>query len=153
MALNGILLSDITHANTQLSLSGDHVEECVFVFHPPVLLTYPWLSKHNPQIYWAKGSISEWSTWCHENCLRSATPSVSATEPPDPSDTSDLFAIPKIYHDRPNDGFMLFRIFKTLLLTVAGIHSYSCSFPVRRSLSDNNNAMTGPSLNVKTGEA
>lgn len=78
-ALNGAPLASITHRTTDLtlSLSGNHVEQIsLFLFkapHTPLVLGYPWLKRHNPQIDWEKGRTTGWSPQCHEQCLRSAT--------------------------------------------------------------------------------
>uniref|UniRef100_A0A3Q3CVK3 DUF4939 domain-containing protein n=1 Tax=Haplochromis burtoni TaxID=8153 RepID=A0A3Q3CVK3_HAPBU len=32
----------------------------------PLVLGFPWLRQHNPQIDWAQGRVTGWSEWCHE---------------------------------------------------------------------------------------
>lgn len=65
--LNGSLLAEITHRMQEITLvlSGNHVEKiCLFLFkspHTPLVLGYPWLKRHNPQIDWSQGHVSGWS--------------------------------------------------------------------------------------------
>ncbi len=43
-----------------------------FVFqspYTPIVLGHPWLTQHNPQIDWVKGSIHSWNLSGHVNCL------------------------------------------------------------------------------------
>ena len=64
----------------------------------PVILGYPWLKIHNPQIDWATGRVILWSTHCLSHCLRSAQ-SPQASELSSTSAPPDLSSIPKEYHD------------------------------------------------------
>lgn len=104
-ALSGHRLPDITHITlpVTLTLSGNHVENiCLCVFKAPVtplVLGYPWLSQHNPHIDWKKEQIMGWSTDCHMNCLRAATPSVPSPLPGKPSKAPELSSVPPVYHD------------------------------------------------------
>lgn len=106
VALNGEEIARITHRTLPVTVvvSGNHVENLGFLLLPspqnPVVLGYPWLSRHNPQIDWSAGRIKGWSTRCHSECLRSARPAVSpAASPPAPVTPSDLSKIPSVYHD------------------------------------------------------
>lgn len=77
---------------------GHHSERLsFFVTQAPelqMILGYPWLQQHNPQIDWETQSISVWSARCSESCLRSIR--VPKEEPPH---TIDLSAIPRDYWD------------------------------------------------------
>lgn len=41
----------------------------------PLILGFPWLCCHNPHIDLKTGTIWEWGTSCHRNCLKQAVPS------------------------------------------------------------------------------
>ncbi|XP_023805590.1 uncharacterized protein LOC111946461 [Oryzias latipes] len=45
---------------------------------------FPWLCAHNPQFDWVNRHITNWSTACMANCLRSAIPSVPTSHCPTP---------------------------------------------------------------------
>ncbi|KAK3556911.1 hypothetical protein QTP70_022410 [Hemibagrus guttatus] len=36
----------------------------------PVILGFPWLRRHDPQISWRSGELVRWSPACHDRCLR-----------------------------------------------------------------------------------
>ena len=61
-ALNGRSLPRITRVTEPISLlvSGNHREYIQFLVFTcpdsPLVLGFPWLKLHNPQIYWANGS-------------------------------------------------------------------------------------------------
>ena len=103
-ALNGRSLPRITRITEPLSLlvSGNHREYVqFFVFtcpDSPLVLGFPWLQKHNPQIDWTNGRITGWSINCHSLCLRSALSPMSQ-QPESPDTRSDLSSVPTIYHD------------------------------------------------------
>ncbi len=72
-----------------------------FVFqspYTPIVLGHPWLTQHNPQIDWVKGSIHSWNLSCHVNCLVSAVPAVSSVSVFQ-EEPGDLFGVPEEYHD------------------------------------------------------
>ena len=102
--LNGQVLACVTHRTAPLSLqlSGNHHEVISLFVIPsstcPIVLGLPWLKLHNPQIDWSCSCITNWSTFCHSHCLRSATPS-SVPSPPVPSKPIDLSNVPAVYHD------------------------------------------------------
>lgn len=103
-ALDGHSLGPVTHRTQllQLTLSGNHTESIsLLVLHAPIaplVLGRTWLRRHDPHITWRTGQILGWSTACHANCLRSATPpSVSA--PTTQSSSPDLNGVPPAYHD------------------------------------------------------
>ncbi|KAL3968321.1 potassium voltage-gated channel Eag-related subfamily H member 3 [Sarotherodon galilaeus] len=104
-ALNGRPLAAVTHRTQEitLTLSGNHTEQMfLFLFEAPdtpLVLGFPWLQQHNPQIDWAKGCIVGWSTRCHEQCLRSAVPGCMSDDPAGPPTRPDLSTVPAEYHD------------------------------------------------------
>ncbi len=73
-ALDGRALSTVRRSTCPLSLtvSGNHRETIsFFVFqspYTPIVLGHPWLTQHNPQIDWVKGSVHSWNLSCHVNC-------------------------------------------------------------------------------------
>lgn len=103
-ALDGKLLASVTHrtAPVSLLLSGNHHEtiSLYIVDSPstPLVLGLPWLKLHNPHIDWAKLSIINWSLFCHNHCLHSATPTQNCDIPAEPK-AIDLSLVPADYHD------------------------------------------------------
>ena len=80
-------------------LSGNHHEE--IQFHTlktpgqPLILGYPWLRQHNPNINWETGAFREWGPSCHLCCLKQAASPLhlhSSSSPP------DLSGVPSEYH-------------------------------------------------------
>ncbi len=107
IALNGKCFAQVTHLSSPIHLliSGNHHEYMHFKIianlHSPVVLGYPWLFQHNPQIDWEHGRIESWSSNCHFSCLQSALPptgGAKGTEKPE-SPSIDLSAVPSVYHD------------------------------------------------------
>ncbi len=103
-ALDGRALSSV-HCITcpvSLTISGNHRETVsFFVFqspYTPIVLGHPWLTQHNPQIDWVKGSIHSWNLSCHVNCLVSAVPAVS-TVSVFQEEPGDLSGVPEEYHN------------------------------------------------------
>ncbi len=76
-ALDGRVLSTVHRVTIPVSLtvSGNHQDTISFT---PIILGHPWLTQHNPQINWDKGTILSWKLACHINCLVSAVPAVSS---------------------------------------------------------------------------
>lgn len=35
----------------------------------PIILGFPWLQLHDPQISWSERQITHWSEYCHQNCM------------------------------------------------------------------------------------
>ncbi len=103
-ALDGRALSTVLRITCPLSLtvSGNHRETIsFFVFqspYTPIVLGHPWLTQHNPQIDWVKGSVHSWNLSCHVNCLVSAVPAVSSVSVFQ-EEPGDLFGVPEEYHD------------------------------------------------------
>ncbi len=103
-ALDGRALSTVHRITCPLSLtvSGNHRETIsFFVFqspYTPIVLGHPWLTQHNPQIDWVKGSVHSWNLSCHVNCLVSAVPAVSSVSVFQ-EEPGDLFGVPEEYHD------------------------------------------------------
>lgn len=70
-SLNGLRLFQVLHRTVPVSLirSRNHGEKTVFhlIDRPcsPLVLGYPWLCRHNPQIDWTRKEICSWSTTCH----------------------------------------------------------------------------------------
>ncbi|KAK3518696.1 hypothetical protein QTP70_008579 [Hemibagrus guttatus] len=40
----------------------------------PMILGFPWLRRHDPQISWRSGELVRWSPACHDRCLRNQVP-------------------------------------------------------------------------------
>ncbi|KAI2649346.1 Transposon Tf2-9 polyprotein [Labeo rohita] len=103
-ALDGSVLSKILRVTIPVSLtiSGNHQETITFlVFRSPltpVVLGHPWLTQHNPQINWVKGTILSWDLSCHVKCLVSAAPAVSSVSVSQ-EELDDLSGVPREYHD------------------------------------------------------
>lgn len=86
-----------------LTTSGNHQETIsFFVFNSPmtpIILGHTWLTRHNPQIYWVKSTISSWSLSCHVQCLVSTIPVVSSSVSVFQDEPVDLSGIPEEYHN------------------------------------------------------
>lgn len=102
-ALDGHLLSRVTDETPPLSLSmsGNHNESISFLIidspQYPLILGYPWLCKHNPQMDWVTGKVLAWSLACQSSCLLSlpASPKFANS----PSEFPDLSMVPEVYLD------------------------------------------------------
>uniref|UniRef100_A0A3P9IIZ6 Gypsy retrotransposon integrase-like protein 1 n=1 Tax=Oryzias latipes TaxID=8090 RepID=A0A3P9IIZ6_ORYLA len=103
-AINGSLIHKVSvrTVNISVSISGNHSETMSFYvvesLKPPVILGFPWLSRHKPHIDWASGRFLSWSPFCLLNCLSSASVrnAVEVQRSPDPP---DLCKVPSVYHD------------------------------------------------------
>ncbi|KAL0195002.1 hypothetical protein M9458_008574, partial [Cirrhinus mrigala] len=79
---------DYTTNDLTLYLEPSHRETIRFFVisspQSPLILGYPWLNLHEPTISWAGGTITHWSSYCHQHCIHPAhvTPSRSTTHPP-----------------------------------------------------------------------
>jgi len=101
-ALDGHLLGTVTHQTTpvHMLMSGNHHETIQFhvLRSPkiPLILGYPWLRRHNPNIDWSTGSILGWSSSCHQVCLKqAAAPQLSV----DMNLVPDVTGVPAEYLD------------------------------------------------------
>jgi len=96
--LNGTPLAWITHKTVPVSLllSDNHQDTLSFVAldfsHCPLVLGFPWLQTHNPQLDWSTGHIISWSHFCHSHCLVSAAAPACPISPPSP-EAIDLSSI------------------------------------------------------------
>ncbi len=103
-ALDGRALSTVRRITCPLSLTSQEITERLFIFfvfqspYTPIVLGHPWLTQHNPQIDWVKGSVHSWNLLCHVNCLVSAVPAVSSVSVFQ-EEPGDLFGVPEEYHD------------------------------------------------------
>ncbi len=62
----------------------------------PLILGYPWLCWHNPNINWETGVIREWGTSCHLTCLKQASLLLHS---PSASPSPDLYRVTPEYHN------------------------------------------------------
>lgn len=126
-ALNGNLLAEVTHRTQeiQLVLHGNHVEKIgQFSFkapETPLVLGYPWLQQQNPQIDWSHGFVTGWSVKCHEQCLKSAVPNTTVSNPAEVSTIPNLSKVASEYHDLAP----VFR--KSRAQSLPPHHPYDCS--------------------------
>ncbi|XP_059827473.1 heat shock factor protein 5-like [Hypanus sabinus] len=69
--------------------------------HAPIVLGYPWLSRHNPHIDWSTRKMVSWSSFCHSTCLQSALSAVEVTTTSSASETTppNLSKVPAEYHN------------------------------------------------------
>lgn len=125
-ALDGRLIAQVKFRTVPVTLiiSGNHREDIQLLVipspHVPLVLGFPWLLLHNPQIDWKASSITNWSPHCHSQCLRSANP-FSPRPPVTPSTPPDLTSVPPEYHD-------LAPVFsKELALSLPPHWPYDCS--------------------------
>lgn len=101
-ALDGHEMGVITHQTAPVSmpLSGNHKETIQFhiLNYPdlPLVLGFPWLRRHNPQIDWSTSSIRGWGTTCHLTCLKDA---MSPLQPVCTMSPPELSNVPPEYHD------------------------------------------------------
>ena len=91
-ALDGRLLCRITHRTDliQMTISQEHTESMSFHLlnspSHPLILGFPWLSKHNPHMNWATGEVTGWDRNCSVTCIRA----VSISKISHSSDVSSL---------------------------------------------------------------
>ncbi|KAK5933649.1 hypothetical protein CgunFtcFv8_014112 [Champsocephalus gunnari] len=101
-ALDGHLLGTVTHQTVpvHMLLSGNHHETIQFHVlrspHIPLILGYPWLRRHNPNIDWETGAILGWSPSCHLICLKQAAAPQRSVNP---SQVADVTGVPPEYLD------------------------------------------------------
>uniref|UniRef100_A0A8C4DQ98 ribonuclease H n=1 Tax=Dicentrarchus labrax TaxID=13489 RepID=A0A8C4DQ98_DICLA len=101
-ALDGHVLGRVTSQTNpvRMLLPGGHSETIQFLLlstpSQPVILGYPWLRRHNPNIDWTTCSIQKWGETCQRTCLR--IPSLSSASPV-PAPAPDLIGVPAAYQD------------------------------------------------------
>ena len=126
-ALDGRPLARLERLTVPVNLlvSGNHHESIslLVISSPlsPVVLGYPLLKTHNPQIDWATGRGISWSTHCLSHCLRSAqSPRASelgsTSAPPDLSSSGGV--------SRSRSGFS-----KSHSLSLPPHRPYDCASP------------------------
>uniref|UniRef100_A0AAQ4QLT0 Gypsy retrotransposon integrase-like protein 1 n=1 Tax=Gasterosteus aculeatus aculeatus TaxID=481459 RepID=A0AAQ4QLT0_GASAC len=78
-ALDGRLLCKITHRTDpiQMIISERHSEALSFYLFDspshPLILGFPWLSKHNPHMNWVTGEITSWDKDCSVTCIHAVS--------------------------------------------------------------------------------
>ncbi|KAJ8414411.1 hypothetical protein AAFF_G00052810 [Aldrovandia affinis] len=84
----------------QITIRDEHTERMeLFVTHSPQLplvLGYPWLSKHNPQIDWNAEKILGWGLTCQSTCLLPRSPAAASHREPE---IQDWARVPPAYRD------------------------------------------------------
>lgn len=104
-ALNGGHLASVTHCTQEITLilPGNHSEKISFLLfkapNTPLVLGFPWLQLHNPQINWVKRCVTGWSTRCLDLCLHAAVPDSPNTGPVKSKPPPDLTLVPTEYYD------------------------------------------------------
>ena len=90
-ALDGKILFNVTHVTEPITLTfaDKHTEDIRFhLFNSalyPLILGFPWLTRHNPHIDWRSGRIKEWGLDCRELCFRDNTGKVDQVHETDTS--------------------------------------------------------------------
>ncbi|KAK3545982.1 hypothetical protein QTP70_018649 [Hemibagrus guttatus] len=65
----------------------------------PVILGFPWLRRHDPQISWRTGELTRWSPACLRNCLRNPVSRSCGTCSVEEVDTGAHICLPQPYTD------------------------------------------------------
>ncbi|KAK3566975.1 hypothetical protein QTP86_007856 [Hemibagrus guttatus] len=65
----------------------------------PVILGFPWLRQHDPQISWHKGELVQWSATCLSKCLHEPVPHPCLTSVDEDSASLASGHIPCVYED------------------------------------------------------
>ncbi|KAI2647999.1 Transposon Tf2-9 polyprotein [Labeo rohita] len=104
-AINDTLIDHGIHHQTRtitLQIGLLHHEDItLYVVDSPryeVILGFPWLSIHDPDISWFQGELTHWSQFCMENCLL-AQPQPCLTTSVESPDTQVKITIPDHYQD------------------------------------------------------
>ncbi|KAI2665737.1 Retrotransposon-like protein 1 [Labeo rohita] len=104
-AINDTLIDHGIHHQTRtvtLQIGLLHQESItLYVVDSPkyeVILGFPWLSIHDPDISWFQGELTHWSRFCMENCLL-AQPQPCLTTSIESPDTQVKITIPNHYQD------------------------------------------------------
>jgi len=101
-ALDGHVLGRVTSRTSPvcMRLPGGHIETIQFLLlstpSQPVILGYPWLCRHNPNIDWITCSIREWGETCQRSCLKPPALSPASLVP---ASAPDITGVPAVYHD------------------------------------------------------
>jgi len=110
-ALDGKLLFHVTHKTESVTIMiDDHCELMSFhLFNSaqhPLILGFPWLTKHNPYVDWRSGKIKGWGQECSQDCFKClgdmAVGGVSGERSTDRvtnTQTPDLTSVPPCYND------------------------------------------------------
>ncbi|KAL0173222.1 hypothetical protein M9458_033533, partial [Cirrhinus mrigala] len=104
-AINDTLIDHGIHHQTKtvrLQIGLLHQESItLYVVDSPkyeVILGFPWLSIHDPDISWFQGELTHWSQFCMENCLL-VQPQPCLTTSIESPDTKVKITIPSHYQD------------------------------------------------------
>lgn len=86
-----------------MCFNNHHVEEITFFEYcspsQPVIMEYPWLRQHNPQVDWATGEITFDPEICH-SCISQTSVTSTVMRPVQRGpDIPNLFSAPTCYHD------------------------------------------------------
>ncbi|KAK3554752.1 hypothetical protein QTP70_033447, partial [Hemibagrus guttatus] len=65
----------------------------------PVILGFPWLRRHDPQISWRTGELTRWSPACLRNCLRNPVSRSCGMCSVEKADTGTHIRLPQPYTD------------------------------------------------------
>ncbi|KAK3541648.1 hypothetical protein QTP86_033849 [Hemibagrus guttatus] len=65
----------------------------------PVILGFPWLRRHDPQISWRAGELTRWSPACLRNCLRNPVSRSCGMCSVEKADTGTHIRLPQPYTD------------------------------------------------------
>ena len=117
-ALDGKLLFRVTHITEPVQVTIDDIHTERLRFHlfdsalHPIVLGFPWLLRHNPNIDWRSGNIKNWAPNCKVTCIASpgnSRQSVNQTDKPNRVTTdiksmsesvyADLSRVPTCYLD------------------------------------------------------
>lgn len=90
----------------KLTFPDGHTEELTIYEYPsslqPVILAFPWLQQHNPQLKWCTGEVLFWSDNCKQNCFPHFSFSLSHNRNcfyTSCSETPDITGLSECYHD------------------------------------------------------
>lgn len=132
-ALDGNELFTIAHVTEPLELHINEHKECMnfYLFKSPshaLILGYPWLLIHNPQVNWKTGKIMGWGDNCAHHGVaavsqetNSTTVNIVSVAPTIDSEFPDLSFAPSCYHH-------LHEVFnKTKAMSLPPHRAYDCA--------------------------